>query len=132
MRGADIAYKGRAANSQHRHSVDRGEYEGLVPVPRVAMDYFFMTQEDQAANKNPVMGMVDEQTGDKYARAVSNKGLGSNGEMEWLVKDMVNELQTWGYNGGPSGHDILKSDGEPAIKAVRNAVGKLLGGRVVP
>jgi hypothetical protein len=76
--------------------------------------------------------MVDEQTGEKYSRAAGKKGVGENGEMDWIIKDMVHELKAWGHCGGNSGHIILKCDNENSIKALRDAVGKLLGGRVIP
>ena len=41
-------------------------------------------------------------------------------------------MKSWGHTGGNNGHIILKSDNENAIKALTNAVGNLLGGRVVP
>ena len=45
---------------------------------------------------------------------------------------MVDELKGWGHTGGANGHTIMKSDNEPAVKALREAVGNLLGGRVIP
>ena len=96
------------------------------------MDYFFMSSADEAASANPILVMVDESTGDRYARAVGQKGPGVFGSMDWLIKDMVDELRSWGHTGGETGHIILKSDGEPAIVALRTAVGRYLGGRVVP
>ena len=45
-------------------------------VPRMSMDYFFMSQEDEKASANPIMVMVDERTGEKYARAVGTKAKG--------------------------------------------------------
>ena len=76
--------------------------------------------------------MVDESTGEKYARDAGKKGIGSDGEMDWLIIDMVEEFKSWGHTGGNSGHIIMKSDNENAIKALRDAVGRLLGGRVIP
>ena len=124
--------RGRATNVQHRRKKDEAEEDVDNKVPRISMDYFFMSRKDEEAKENPVLGMVDESTGDKYARATGQKGLGKNGEMDWLIQDMVNELRAWGHTGGPSGHIIMKSDNENSIKAVRDAVGRLLGGRVVP
>ena len=46
------------------------------------------------------------------ARAVEKKGIGEENEMEWLVKDMSEEMKSWGHQGGDGGHIILKSDGE--------------------
>ena len=51
------------------------------------MDYMCMSQGDKAAGKNPIIVMVDEETGEKYARATGRKGIGDDGAMEWLVKE---------------------------------------------
>ena len=91
-----------------------------------------MSKEDEKAHKNPLLAMVDEETNEKYARAVGQKGLGQSGEMDWLVKDMSAELKSWGHGGGTNGSIILKSDNEKAIVAVRDAVAKFHGGRVIP
>ena len=53
-------------------------------VPKVSVDYFFMSTADQVASTNPVLVMVDESTGEKYARAVGQKGVGNPGDLEWL------------------------------------------------
>ena len=42
-----------------------------------------------------MFAMVDEDTRDKYARLVGQKGLGERHEMERLVRDTVNELNAW-------------------------------------
>ena len=63
----------RGRNAQHRKKEDedrRGQ------VPRISFDYFFMSHHDESAHENPMLVMVDERTGDKYARAVGQKGLG--------------------------------------------------------
>ena len=73
------------------------------------------------ASENPMMVMVDESTGNKYMRAVDHKGLEGQGDNSWLVRDMHEELKSWGYPGGGRNAIILKSDGEPAIVAVREA-----------
>ena len=64
------------------------------------MDYHFLSTEDREASQNPFFVMVDEKTGCKFARAVGTKGLGPNGEHEWLLKEAVNELKNWGHTGG--------------------------------
>ena len=91
-----------------------------------------MTKQGEEAKSNPILVMIAEQTGDKYARAVSQKGVGANREMDWLIKDMVEELKGWGHTGGSGGDLIMKNDHETAIEALRASVGKLLGGRVIP
>ena len=57
--------------------------------------------------------------------------MGKDQDMEWLVKDMSNELKVWGHPGGTAGNIILESDGEPAILVVRDAPAKYHGGMVV-
>ena len=47
-------------------------------VPRRNMDYFYVSQDDEKASANPIVVMVDERTGEKYARAVGRKGLGKD------------------------------------------------------
>lgn len=51
--------------------------------------------------------------------------------MRWLVEDMRAQLRAWGHAGGAGGELIVKSAAEPAMLAVRNAVMKYHGGRVV-
>ena len=96
------------------------------------MDYFFMSEEDGKASENPLFVMVDEETGDKYVRAVGQKGVGPEGEMDWLIKDISAELKAWGHPGGEGMSLILKSDGERAVVAMREAVAKFHGGRIIP
>ena len=52
--------------------------------------------------------------------------------MEWLVKDMSEEMKSWAHQGGDGGHIILKSDGERSIVALRTTLAKFHGGKVVP
>ena len=73
-------------------------------VPRMSMDHSFMSQEDEKASANPIMVMADERTGEKYARAVGHKGMGKDQDMEWLIKDMSNELKVLGHSGGTAGN----------------------------
>ena len=96
------------------------------------MDYFFLTEEDKANETNPMMIMKDESTGERYARIVEHKGLREGEDGTWIVSDMVRELRAWGHQGGEGGHIIVKSDGEPTMKAVMDAVAQRLGGRVIP
>ena len=96
------------------------------------MDYFFGGQEGDRAAEHPMIVMLDETTDNRYMRAVNRKGLGDGNEMEWLVKDMHEELKSWGHAGGDGGELILKSDGEPSIRALRDALGRYHGGKVTP
>ena len=76
--------------------------------------------------------MVDETYGNRYMRAVGMKGLGTGAEMHWLIHDMHKELKSWGYPGGENNPIILKCDGENAIGAVRDRLGRYHGGQVTP
>ena len=96
--------RGRATNRPHRADKDREDEEAKKnKVPRISMDYFFMGQQGDRAHEYPMIVMVDETTDNRYMRAVGKKGLGDGKEMEWLIKDMSEELKSWGYTGGPDG-----------------------------
>ena len=105
--------------------------EGL---PKIAFDYFIMSEEDWHAGNNPLIVMIDEATGEKYARAIGIKGLGdtSLGEVDWLVKDIVGELRAWGYTGREDQRIIMKCDGERSTRKIRTAPSKVLGSQVIP
>ena len=70
-----------------------------VQVPRVHLDYFFMSREDQEACKNPLLVMADERSGSRYARAVGAKGLGGANSMDWLTEDISARLKSLGMHG---------------------------------
>jgi hypothetical protein len=76
--------------------------------------------------------VVNESTGEKFARLVGRKGMGQDGEMDSVVKDLVEELRTWGHAGGAGGKLIMKCDGEASIRQIREATARLLGGEVIP
>ena len=113
------------SSSQAKIQRREGEHR---QVPRIAMDYFLMSEKDKAEDANPLFVMIDEENSDKYSRVVEKQGLGDNGEMDWLVKDISDELKAWGGEGHQS---ILKSDGEWPIRALKEAVGKYHGGIVM-
>ncbi len=123
-----VCVRARGRATPHMKSKEAEE----EAVPKISMDYFFMSSKDEEAKENPLIVMMDEETGEKYARAVGHKGVGTAGERDWLVKDMDAEMKAWGHQGGVSGHIIMKSDGEPAVVARRNAVAGYHGGRVSP
>lgn len=57
---------------------------------------------------------------------VPRKGVGM--EIDWVLKDMVEELRVWGYTGGAQDKLIFKSDGEASMIALRNQLAKMQGG----
>ena len=96
------------------------------------MDYIFMGQEDEEAGGNPILVAVDEGTGDKYARATGHKGVGEESENHWLVRDLSEELKSWGHTGGEKSRIVLKSDNGSIIVALKNMSGRFHGGIVIP
>ena len=52
--------RARGRNRAHRASREPGK----AGAPRISFDYFFFNDEDEKANKNPMLVMVDESTGE--------------------------------------------------------------------
>ena len=50
-----------------------------------------------------------------------------DGDMGWLIEDLNAELLSWGHAGGDEDKLILKTDGEPALCAVRDALARRHG-----
>ena len=71
--------------------------------PRMVLIYHFMITEDEKNWPNPSLGMKDESTGNRYMRAVGRNGIGEGTEMECLIKDLHEELKSWGHTGGSNG-----------------------------
>ena len=65
--------RARAGNGHHRKQTPEEPLED-VKVPRVHLDYFFMSREDEEACNNPLLVMADERSGPRYARAIGVKG----------------------------------------------------------
>ncbi|MDA8584228.1 hypothetical protein N9L68_08325 [bacterium] len=100
--------RGRGRNSPHKRRVAEDD-DGIS---RVQMDYHFMSQEDEGASRNPLLNMVDEASGNLSPRACGRKGTGEGAEMEWLIKAIIEELESWGYRGEDL---ILKCDQEGSL-----------------
>lgn len=119
-------------NCQRRRRPDIEAERQENKVGRISMDYFFMSSQEEEAKENPFIAIIDEETREKYARMVGRKGIGQEGHLDWRRNDIVEELRSWGHYGGAQGHIILRSDGQSSIKAVRDAVAKMYGVRVIP
>ena len=117
--------RGRGRNSKHAKRTDGHNNE----LPTISIDYHFMSQEEEKANKNPLLVMTDDKLKTIFARAAGEKGVGSDGALEWLIVAIVAELDAWGYRGQDI---VLKCDQENAIEALRKAVSELRSGRSVP
>ena len=95
----------------------------------MVLNYHFMSTRDAGNGKKHVLAMKDESTGNRYLRAVGQKGVEG---MEWLVKDFHEELKSRGRVGGAGGNIVIKTDGEASIVALRDAVARYHGGIVTP
>ena len=120
--------RGRGRSTAHKAKKGDTEEEETA---RVVMDYFYMhssvgeTDED----KCPSIVMVNEKTSERYARVVAKKGVGP--EVDWVVRDIAEELKMWGHPGGPQDKLIIKTDGEPAIMALRDQLARMHGGQTM-
>ena len=120
--------RGRGRNSHHRKGEQAEGEQQDRQVPRISMDYHFMSKEDEDAQDNPIFVMVDDKTGAVFARACGSKGMGESGQRAWLAKSIVDELETWGYGGAEL---ILKSDQETAIVSMLKAIAALRSGKSI-
>ena len=89
--------RGAGEKTPHRRKGFETEDEKKNKVPRMALNYHFMSTRDAENGKNPVIAMKDESTGNRYMRAVGHKGVDG---MDWLIKDLHEELKSWGHMGG--------------------------------
>ena len=50
--------------------------DGDLRAPRISMEYFYNSKQDEDAKVNPMLVAINEQSNEKYARAIGEKGLG--------------------------------------------------------
>ena len=58
--------KARGLNAPHKRAQEQ-DGKGVRKVPRIAMDYCYLSVEDEVASINPASVVVDEDTNDKCA-----------------------------------------------------------------
>ena len=121
--------RGSGEKTPHKRKGLESEEDQQNKIPRMVLNYHFMSTRDAENGDNPVLAMKDESTGNRYLRAVGQKGVEG---MEWLVKDLHEELKSWGHMGGTAGNIVVKTDGEASIVALRNALARYHGGTVTP
>ena len=92
--------RGAGNKTPHRRKSLKTEEEEDAKIPRVVLNYHFMSTRDAENGRNPVLAMKDESTGNRYMRAVGHKGVDG---MDWLIKDLHEELKSWGHTGGGLG-----------------------------
>ncbi len=122
--------EGRAYKEAHRVKAEEDKEKNGVP--RISMDYFYLRQRGDEAKEFPLIVVVNEESGEKFARATGKKGVGDAGECDWVIKELSEEMKTWGHAGGTGGKIILKCDRERALLAFRNALGRYHGGVIIP
>jgi len=85
--------RGVGEKTPHRRKGLQADDEEDAKIPRMVLNYHFMSTRDAENGKNPVLAMKDESTGNRYMRAVGHKGVDG---MDWLIKDLHEELKSWG------------------------------------
>ena len=86
----EYCVKGRGRCRPHQRRKGEVEEHGL---PTISMDYFFLGGEEMEASEHPMLVMLDEDRGNRYARMVDAKGLDEGGE--WILIDMAEEIKSW-------------------------------------
>ncbi len=61
----------------------------------------------------------------KRSGSISGYAPGKKGVIDWLVKEVCQDLEAWGRRGQ---RVILKSDGEESIVALKKAIGDMYAG----
>ncbi len=98
----------RARSRNKAHKKGKIDKDDEPKVPRISMDYFFMSMEDEMASENPCIIMVNEETDEKFARAVGQKGVGVDTNKGYINVD--SNMQT----------------NIPGIYAIGDVTGKML------
>ena len=105
--------RGRAVNYGHHVHVQEDKDEQQVPI--ISVDYMYMKSSDQEETKEegqPIMVMKDRKSKFITAHVIEEKG-----ENPYAIKRLGQDIGMLGYN-----RIVLKSDGEPAIVALKAAV----------
>ena len=125
-----IRGKGRAA--QHRKSPQKEEYQGI---PKLASDYFFIgskrplqreerEKEEKLAEESgqtPIIVLKDTRSKALFGHACPCKG-----PNEMVVSRLVSDLNMLGYK-----RVLIRTDGEPSILALWEAVRLQWGGEII-
>ena len=101
--------KGKASSYGHpRNENDKGD------IPKVCIDYMYMhsQQEKEEEKGMPILVMKDERSKMVTARVVKAKG-----KDPWAIGRLKYDIELLGYK-----KIVLRSDGEPAIVALKEAV----------
>ena len=84
--------RGAGEKIPHRRKGCETEDEKRNKVPRMVLNYHFIGTRDAENGNNLLIAMKDEFPVNRHLRAVGQKGVEG---MEWLVKDLHEELKSW-------------------------------------
>ena len=88
--GALIVSEALERRLPHRRKGFEADDEKDAKIPRMVLNYHFMSTRDAGNGKNLVLAMKYQSTGNRCLRAVGHKGVEG---MDWLVKDLHEELK---------------------------------------
>ena len=108
--------KGRGQHDQHR-TEKKDEDPGDAAVPTISLDYTFMGNKWTNASDNPVLVLYDHKT-----KAIGAWQVYRKGAVDWVVKEVNQFINSLGYG---SVRVVLRSDGEPSIVALKDAIGRM-------
>ena len=116
---------GKAPNEAHRKQATE-ESNIIEPgeVPIIGIYFWFMSDEENEKGQNPLIIMVDKQTKCHVSYPVESKSVS-----DWIVRRLCDDMETWGYMGEDV---IIRCDGEPAIRLIRQSVDLFRKGKTVP
>ena len=114
--------KGKSKSKAHRRR------SGERTIPTVSIDYTFMSEHQGESEEKgmPILVVKDSRdvdcgTGMIFARVVPRKGA-----HQYAIKRLAGDIEMLGHS-----ELVLKSDGEPAITALKEAVKRERGERIV-
>ena len=116
---------GKAPNEAHRkQETEENKMIDEGKVPRIGIDFWFMSDEEDEKGQNPIVIMVDKQTKCHVSYPVVSKSVS-----DWIVRRLCDDLETWGY----MGEDVMiRCDGEPSIRLIRQSIALFRRGKTVP
>ena len=110
--------RGKAKGHPHHKVPENREHQ----IPTISIDYMYFVREGEVEKGLPTLVMIDDKTGMIWARVLKQKGI-----EEYAVKVVTKFLDLLGYT-----RIIVKSDGEPAIKSLKEEVKKHTQIEIVP
>ena len=108
---------GRGQSDHHRKQLRVHEQEVLV----ISIDYAFLGDQDEEKDVMPSSVMKDRKSGAIKAHMIEEKGVNA-----FAIKRVGQDLGLLGYK-----KTVLKSDNEPAIIALKNAIKNEVGIEVI-